>query len=167
MIMQRHPGRLTSADWQQIAIDHGRRFTARQLKERWNNFVRPPLDRSEFTIAERRQAMRLSVTSYGRWKDIASQIGNGVSRSPAMVKHVVWHLAPKLEAKGFCVSRPEDVDLLPDELFEWGFPKGEVAQALVAEFRAKKTALNAPAKPAVSLSQQFSISALMCEDLKR
>jgi hypothetical protein len=150
--------RLTMAQWDQIAVQVGPGFTARKIQDRWYNFLRPPLDRSELTVTERRIAARGYLARPGEWRWIAAQLGDGKSRSSAMVKHAVANFQTKCQQVGLQVDRPEDVALLPDEAFQWGFPKGGAGATLVREYHARKKEADDRYS---ALRQQFSISALL------
>jgi hypothetical protein len=114
-------------------------FTARQLRDRWVNYLKPPLDRSAFTIEERRAALKESVNAFGNWKRVAAHLGDGRRRSPAMVKNLVTHLMARLRRLGFPISSEGDVDLLPDAIFERGVRPGEELDQILGEYKAKKS----------------------------
>jgi hypothetical protein len=124
-------------EWNEVAVEMGR-FTPRQLRDRWMNYLRPPLDRSEFTIEERKEALKMSVNHFGKWKSIALRFGNGRSRSPAMIKNMVTHLRAKLQRLGFDLTIENDIDLLPDVLFDWGSPESEELEMILEQFRNEK-----------------------------
>jgi hypothetical protein len=75
-----------------------------------------------------------------------------------MVKHAVANFQLKCEQVGLQVDRPEDVALLPDEAFQWGFPKGEAGATLVQAYHARKKEAD---ERYSALHQEFSISALL------
>jgi hypothetical protein len=118
-IMCKHPGKgkLPGSEWREIAREFGGPFTTTQLQERWRNFVRPPLDRSKFTICEKRHILKLSLGRQGRWRDIARIVGDGRSRSPMMVKNLIVPILEKLRKCNIAVRSNTDVDCLPDEIF--------------------------------------------------
>jgi hypothetical protein len=153
--MENHSGRLTREVWQQIASAVGPGFHWRQVQARWLNFLRPPLDRSEISPVEKWLILRYSVLHYGQWQFIASRLGDGTTRSPAMVSHAFSHLAQKLKAHGFEVNRPEDADLMPVEVFQRGFPKGKEGEKLLEDYKRKKSVRDS------AVSRQFTISALL------
>jgi hypothetical protein len=128
---------LKIGEWNEVADEMGR-FTSRQLRDRWMNSLRPPLDQSEFTIAERWEALKKSLTSYGKWKNIAIHFGNGRTRSAAMIRNLVIHLTARLRRLGFIVTHEADFDLLPDVLFEWGHPPQDELQVILDQFRYQK-----------------------------
>jgi hypothetical protein len=150
--------RLSMAQWDQIALQVGPGLTARPMHDRWYHFLRPPLDRSELSVAERRIAARGYLARPGEWRWIAAQLGDGRSRSSAMVKHAVANFQTKCQQVGLEVDRPEDVALLPDEAFQWGFPKGEAGTTLVREYHARKKEADLRYS---ALHLQFSISAFL------
>jgi hypothetical protein len=118
-IMSEHPGKgkLPGSEWRQIAHEFGGPFTTAQLQERWRNFLRPPLDRSKFTIDEKRHILKLSLGRQGRWRDIARIVGDGRSRSPMMVKNLIVPILEKLRKCSINVRSDTDIDCLPDEIF--------------------------------------------------
>jgi hypothetical protein len=136
--MKDYSGRISNGKWAEIAARFGCGVTIRQLQERWHNFAKPGLDRSRLDIAERRTIAALAMTRSGDWKWIATQLPGGKRRSAAMVKHCATSLLPKLLNLGFLVEDPRDIDFVPDEAFEWGFPRGDRKEELIAEFRRKK-----------------------------
>jgi hypothetical protein len=105
-------------DWDAIAQDLGVGFTPSQVMDRWYHHVRPEFVRTEFTPSERREALRLAVGDYGNWPWIATQIGDGTSRSAVQVKHVVGGLVTRLRRLGLKLDGSEDVDSLPDAFFQ-------------------------------------------------
>jgi hypothetical protein len=137
-IMSDYPSRLSRAQWSEVATTFGGGVTVRQIQERWHNFVRPGLDRSHFSVSERRQVAALAIDQPRQWSLIAKQLGNGKYRSAAMVKHCAMNILPKLQSLGFRVEKSADIELLPDAVFERGFPKGTAGRKLVAEYKAKK-----------------------------
>jgi hypothetical protein len=159
--MSRRKGRIRLFEWRAIALQVHPSFTARSIQDRWYNFLRPPLDRGEFTVEERRAAARAAVQRPGNWVFVASQIGNGKTRSPAMVKHAVALFAQKCKQAGFMVTRPEDIDLLPVEAFQWGFPKGEEGKALVREYNVRKYRYDL--QHFAPMRQRFSIQSLLVD----
>jgi hypothetical protein len=136
-IMADHPGRLSPEIWARIAWIFGGGIKPRQLQERWYNFLRPGLDRRPFTLEERRSIVKLMIDHKNRWSRIASQLGDGTSRSPAMVKQYGLDIRGKLQKLGFVVRQPDDVDYIPDCAFTWGYPKGHRRQELFDEYQAK------------------------------
>jgi hypothetical protein len=136
-IMRDYPHRLSQETWQHIATIFGCGVTVRQIQERWHNFAKPGLDRRAFSLTERRQVAALATDHPHEWRWIATQLGDGTHRSAAMVKHCGMNILPKLAQLGFCVESGKDIDLVPDEAFEHGFPKGPKGAALIAEFWAK------------------------------
>jgi hypothetical protein len=142
-IMASQSGRMTQAKWTEVARLLDPTFNARRVQERWNNFLRPSLDQSPFTLQERRAVARLMLQHPKRWHWIATQLSPDQSRSPAMVKHVGTTLQRKVTRAGFQVDRVGDIDLLPDELFRWGFPKGAELQRLRQVYCEKKAEADA------------------------
>jgi hypothetical protein len=157
--MSKRKGRIRLFEWRAIALQVHPNFTARSIQDRWYNFLRPPLDRGEFTVEERRAAARAAVQRPGNWVFVASQIGNGKTRSPAMVKHAVAIFAQKCKQAGFVVTDPGDIDLLPVEVFQRGFPKGEEGAALVRDYNARKAQRDR--QIFVAVRQRFSIQSLL------
>jgi hypothetical protein len=161
--MQRHPPPRKPGEWQQISREFGRGYAARQLQDRWINFLRTPLNRAPFTIPERRAILKMACDHPKKWKSIAAKIGDGKCRSPAMVKNLLKNLVPKLSKHGFKVERPEDIDFLPDRFFSWGFPKGTEAYEMVREYN-DKVQQGLVADRQRRVAGQFSIQALMASN---
>jgi hypothetical protein len=138
IIMRGYPGRLSPRQWEAIAATFGCDVTVRQIQERWYNYARPGLDRSPFSVAERRQVAVLAMDHPHDWKWIASQLGNGETRSATMVKHCGLNILPKLQSLGFLIERASDIELVPDAAFEPGMPKGAVRASMLAQYRASK-----------------------------
>jgi hypothetical protein len=136
-IMADHPGRLSPEIWARIAWMFGGGVKPRQLQERWSNFLRPGLDKSPFTLEERRTIVKLMINHQNNWSRIARQLGDGTSRSAAMVKQYGFDIRAKLQKLGFVVRQPHDVDCIPDCAFTWGYPKGFKRQELFDEYKAK------------------------------
>jgi hypothetical protein len=159
-IMRHHPYPRKPGEWAQISREFDRGCSARQLQERWNNFLRPGLNHEPFTTAERREVLKLSIDHPRQWKYIAREVSHNGARSAAMVKNLVKNLSRKLVKKGFKVDRSVYVDFLPDRFFLWGFPKGQEAADLKREYYDK-------VQPLVELyrrkeiADRFSIQAIM------
>jgi hypothetical protein len=159
-IMRNHPCPRKQGEWAQVSREFGRGCSARQLQERWNNFLRPGLNHDPFTAEERRQVLKLSLDHPRQWQYIAREVSQNGSRSPAMVKNLVKNLTRKLVKKGFQVDHSSYVDCLPDRFFLWGFPRGQKAADLRKEY-------NDRVQPLIELYRRkeiagrFSIQALM------
>jgi hypothetical protein len=137
---------LEIGEWNEVADEMGK-FTPRQLRDRWMNHLRLPLDQSEFTIAERREAFKKALTCYGKWKNIAIHIGNSRTRSAAMIKKLVTRLTVKLRGLGFILTHEADVALLPDVLFEWGRQPQDELQVILDQFKHQKELKNRQVLP--------------------
>jgi hypothetical protein len=136
-IMSQRRRRLEVGEWAEIAEEMGK-FTAKQLRKRWTNYLKPPLDHTEFTVPERREALKQSIEKLWNWKQVASTLGNGRTRSPLMIRNVVTYLLTKLKKLGIVLVRQEDVDLVPDVLLDWGQPPVEELRVIVEEYRRAK-----------------------------
>jgi hypothetical protein len=136
--MLQYPYRLSQPEWREVAQLFGSGVSVRQIQKRWDNFARPGLDSSRFTIAERRQVAALAIDHPGEWKWIATQLGNGEHRSTAMVKRCATNILPKLASLGFEVETSDDIALLPDRVFVRGFPKRAARRKLISEYKARK-----------------------------
>jgi hypothetical protein len=159
-VMKRHTQRpLRCREWHEIAAEFGK-FSVRQCRERWHRYLKPPLIRTEFTIPERRDLLKQSLADYGHWERIATRIGNGKVRSPAMVKNMLSNLVPKLRKMGFEFQTAVDIDCLPEVVFQWGYPSPDEQRKLVAEYnslRERQTRGDLdPGHP-----NQFSIQAIL------
>jgi hypothetical protein len=115
-----------SAEWDLIAKEVGGGFSARQVMDRWFYYLRPGISREAFTMEERRQALKLSVTGFGNWARIAAQVGDGQRRSCAQIKSAVAAMYGKLNRLGIKLQTPEDVDALPDEFFAKIIPGSQI-----------------------------------------
>jgi hypothetical protein len=107
-------------NWSDIARDMGSGFTARQVMERWMCYLGPGIRRGEFSIEERRECLRHSISWFGDWGQIASKIGDGTQRTAPQVKWVIVAMHHKLRRLQITLQRPSDVDALPDKFFEKG-----------------------------------------------
>jgi hypothetical protein len=152
-LMQSHLGEpMSPREWRKIAAEFQGPFTGEQLQHRWDNFLRPPLNRAEFGLDERREALKLYLETPKNWKKIASRLGDGKSRSPEMIENLVRTLIRKLEKIGLRVTCTAHIDSLPEEFFAWGFPKGPERRAIIAAFEASKlTSEKRPLGPATPL----------------
>jgi hypothetical protein len=161
-VMKKHTHRpLRCREWNEIAADFGK-FSVRQCRERWHNYLKPPLVRTEFTIPERREILTYALTDYGHWERIAGRIGNGKVRSPAMVKNMLSNLVPKLRKMGFEVRSRDDVDCLPDVVFQWGYPSYGEQHKLLIEYNEAKQRRCRRAEPIGQPSPgPFSIQAIL------
>jgi hypothetical protein len=139
-LMEGRNGRMTASEWAEVARLVDPTFSVRRVQDRWNNFLRPPLDRSEFTPEERRSVARLMFQQPNDWRWIAEQLSPEKTRSAAMVKHLGANLRSKIHNAGFQIDQIEDIDLLPDEVFQLGFPKGPHARVLVQMYCERKAA---------------------------
>jgi hypothetical protein len=135
--------RLRPNDWRQIQQDLNRPFTIEQIRHRWFNFLRPPLSRAEFTKEDRKEALRLYMDTPNNWKEIASRFGDGSSRSPEMMENLLKTLNRKLVRFGLNVEIRDDVDLIPDDFFNRGFPSAPERIELVHLFDQAKGMLRA------------------------
>jgi hypothetical protein len=115
-IMEGRPRPLMPGKWKDIAFETGK-FSPRQCRERWQNYLKPSLSRTDFTIAERREVLKQSIRYYGQWQVIASKIGNGTNRSPQMIKNLLTNLISKMTKLGIIITEPEDVDCIPEIAF--------------------------------------------------
>jgi hypothetical protein len=161
-IMAHHPHPRKPGEWVRISREFDRGWSARQLHERWNNFLRPQLNRQPFTTAERREVLKMTFAYPRQWKYIAQKIGENGSRSAAMVKNLVKNLTRKLHKKGFRIDKPEHVDCLPERFFGWGFPGGQEGADLKREFREKTERFDEMLRRR-EIAAQFSNQALMAK----
>lgn len=161
-VMKKHTHTpLRCREWSQIAAEFGK-FSIRQCRERWHNYLKPPLIRTEFTIPERREILKCALTDYGHWERIAGRIGNGKIRSPAMVKNMLSNLVPKLRKMGFEVRSRDDVACLPDVVFQWGYPSPGEQYKLLAEYNEAKQRRCRRAEPIAQPDPgPFSIQAIL------
>jgi hypothetical protein len=133
-----HP--LHVRDWTSIAADMGT-FDARRCRDRWDHYLKPPLNRADFSISERRQVLKLSILYGPNMSKIAAHLGDGTTRSPAMIRSVLPAMTAKIRKLGLVVKTAMDVDYLPDELFGWGFPRGDAKREILKEYRAAQEEL--------------------------
>jgi hypothetical protein len=117
-IVERHTDSVEMGDWEEIGEELGGGRTARQVKDRWYDYLQPSLTRGEFTLEERREYLRASLTSNGNWKLVVASVGDGHTRSCTQVKTIVKALQTKLERLQITLNCPEAVDSLPDTFFE-------------------------------------------------
>jgi hypothetical protein len=114
--------------------------------------LKPPLNRAEFSLEERREALRLYLETPKNWRKIASLLGDGKSRSPGMVESLLRTVIRKLDRLGLTVTCKAHVDCLPDEVFGWGLPKGTERRSVLAAFEVSKlTVGNRPLGPSMPL----------------
>jgi hypothetical protein len=132
------PKRLRPEDWQTIADEFGCGVTARQLQERWNDYAKPGLDTSPFTLSERRQVAALAIDHPGKWKWIATQLGNGRCRSAHMVQNIGAPLLKKLKEVGLEIESGRDIEFVPDAVFGPGRLTGFERDKTVAQFNTQK-----------------------------
>lgn len=142
-IVRHHdPTGISSRDtWELIARQFGGPFTATQLHARWQNFLRPPLNRLMFSADEKRDVLKKSIGNFGRWKDLAECVGDGRSRSPRMIKAMLMALISKLKKCGIDYRTAADVDCIPEVVFGAGLPEDVTAADVRAEFLRNKQAL--------------------------
>jgi myb proto-oncogene protein len=127
-IVERHSDSIEMSDWEEIAKEHGRGRTGRQVKERWYDYLQPNLTRGEFTLEERREYLRASLMSKDNWKFVVSSVGDGHTRSCTQVKTIVKALQAKLERLHITLNCPEAVDSLPDTFFETGISQEDMRE---------------------------------------
>jgi hypothetical protein len=159
-IIMQHPhdnGRLHPEDWQAIADKFGYNMNPRQIQERWYNYLRPGLDRSPFTLAERRLVATLQLNDPGKWEWIAGQLGNGICRSPTMVKQVGTNIIAKLKRLGFEIQTSRDIAFVPDAFFE----TGSRSPALVEEFRENKARHTAAIEREATIEAGWGLGSLL------
>jgi hypothetical protein len=137
-IRSKYPEPLRWGDWQKSAGEFGCRVTAQQLRDRWYNYAKPGLDTSPFSLSERRQVAALAIDHPHDWKWIASQLGNGRCRSPAMVRNIGLRLLKKLKEVGLEIESGRDMEFVPDAVFGLGQPTGPQREEMVAQFNAAK-----------------------------
>jgi hypothetical protein len=77
-----------------------------------------------------------------------------------MIKHVTANFKRKCHVTGIVVDRAADIALLPIEMFQRGFPKGEEGERLVQEYNTKKANARKLEAPTY---QQFSITGVLCQ----
>jgi hypothetical protein len=135
-LVREQPGNVKRPDWEKIAAQLGPGWTSERAYERWVNFVQPPLNRTEMTVAEKRRIVGLYLKRPGDWRWIASQLAPDRSRSAAMVKQAFMFLRPRLTAFGFDGNSLHELDRIPDSVFETGpiiyAPPGSRARAEAA-----------------------------------
>lgn len=107
-------------DWVSIAQEHGSGYTGRQCRDRWHNYLRPPLERSPITPDEKRELVRAAVQHKNNWAYLSSLRIQGKYRSCAMIKNACLALLDKLARIGVTLTDPSDVDCLPPEAFDPG-----------------------------------------------
>jgi hypothetical protein len=149
-IVSAKPQQLVRGNWQAIADEFGCGVTARQLQDRWNRSAKPGFDGSKFTLSERRQVAALAIDHPGEWKWIASQIGNGSSRSRGMVQSIGARLLKKLREIGLEIESGRDIEFVPDAVFGPGRRTRFEREEMVAEFTAAKALHTAAAAGAGS-----------------
>lgn len=54
------------------------------------------------------------VRSYVKWQYIASQIGDGTTRSSIMIKNLLMNLISKLAKLGIVIREPKEMDCIPE-----------------------------------------------------
>ena len=105
--------------WELIAASMPGR-TARQCRDRWHNYLRPPLDRDPMSPEEKRALVRAAVENHNNWAHIASLNIGGKTRSCAMIKNTCLAMLDKLDRIGIPLQTVRHVDALPIEAFEGG-----------------------------------------------
>jgi myb-related protein len=99
-------------EWRAVAERVGNNRIARQVRERWNNFLSPPIQHA-FTDAEDEKLMELASNFTGDWAQIARIIGN---RSAIQVRNRVRKLSRRLESS----AEVEDQDdLIPLQVHDF------------------------------------------------
>lgn len=141
-IMEKHPVPLKHGEWDLITREMGGEFSVQQCRDRWHNYLKPPLDRSELDLEEKRRIVKEGVINYGHWKIIAENTNKNKIRSPALIKNFLVSLFQKMEKLGIKPETPEEVDYIPDVVFQWGSPRRDVAQRLREEFLARRSQYN-------------------------
>ena len=119
-LVDQHPGTLRLQDWDAIAAQHASGFTGRQCRDRWHNYLRPPLDRDPMSPEEKRALVRAAVENHNNWAHIASLNIGGKTRSCAMIKNTCLAMLDKLDRIGIPLQTVRHVDALPIEAFEGG-----------------------------------------------
>jgi hypothetical protein len=119
---------LTPKVWREIADSFGHHQRSyRLVQDRWYSSVRPGFDLYPLTSEERRTILTLYCNHPGNWRLIASELSNGVIRSPAVVQRRGMRLINKVKRLGFHIETASDVAFIPDAVFE---PRGGSAADL-------------------------------------
>jgi hypothetical protein len=139
--MHHHAKNWEAAEWDDIAHEFGTGFTSRQVMDRWFYYLRDGISREKFTIEEKRQSLKLSITNFGNWARIASLIGTGNNRSSAQVKSAILAMYCKLGRMSIQLQCPDDVDALPDEFFRKTIPFQELKAIRTKFFETRIKAL--------------------------
>jgi hypothetical protein len=107
---------------QEIVKKVGKRFTWDQIQNRWFGYLRPDLLRTDYSIEENRQLLKLSLTHYGNWNQIASMMGGKTKRTPRQIRTVIKGMHRKLQSLFIHLQTQDDVDALPRMFFQkrWG-----------------------------------------------
>jgi len=116
-IMGHHPPPMKCREWSTVAAELGGAWSAKQCLDRWGNSLRPPLDRSEIPVEERRELLRLAVAEKGNWRGVVAHNTFGKIRARARVKNILVCLLKKLKGIGIALEAPGDVDFLTEEVF--------------------------------------------------
>jgi hypothetical protein len=107
---------------QEIVKKVGQRFTWDQIQNRWFGYLRPDLLRTDYSIEENRKLLKLSLTHYGNWNQIASMMDGKPKRTPRQVRTVIKGMHRKLQSLFIHLQTQDDVDALPRMFFQkrWG-----------------------------------------------
>jgi hypothetical protein len=110
------------ATQEEIVRKLGNRFTWDQIQSRWFSYLRPDLLRTDYSVEENRQLLKLSLTEYGNWQQIASKMGGKPKRSARQVRATIKGMYEKLSRLFISLQTPDDVDALPRMFFQkrWG-----------------------------------------------
>lgn len=145
-VMENHRQPMRPGEWQIVAREMGNRFTDHQCQERWIKYLKPPLDRSPMGLEERRLLVKIAVTNYGKWKEIAEKARHYKIRSATQVKNYIVSQFRKMDTLGLRPQTPEEVDCIPDSVFMCGsqvrLPKDLDPAEVKEQFLNNKTAMN-------------------------
>jgi hypothetical protein len=107
---------------EEIVKKLGKRFTWDQIQNRWFSYLRPDLLRTDYSVEENRQLLKLSLTHYGNWHQIALEMGGKPRRTDRQVRTVIKGMHRKLQRLFIHLQTQDDVDALPRMFFQkrWG-----------------------------------------------
>jgi hypothetical protein len=110
----------------------------------------------QFLIQELKMCSALLLDRPGEWKAIAEQIGNGTSRTGAMVERCATAMRARMKKIGFDLREGSDVEFIPEITFGDTVPRR--ADGMLEDFVKNRTA-SATAEAMKTLSLKHLLAA--------
>jgi hypothetical protein len=88
-----------------------------------------------YSVEEYRQLLKLALTDYGKWEEIAVKLGGRPRRTARQVRISITRMHDRLLRVLIAIRTPEDVDALPRMFFQWQWSRDAV-NSIRAEFLA-------------------------------